>query len=231
MAEILLIEGDEKIAQALKRRLEEQGYFTTLCNDGFTAKKLIAGGQFDLVIAEIIIPGSNGIELCRLLKKTRPAIPMIITTTLPAIEHKMEAFDAGADDYLVKPFDFRELHARIILSSRRQSQHASAHQHILKYADVELNTFSKYAKRANTLISLTPKEFHLLEYLLNNPERVISRTEIADKVWNTQFNTGTNFIDVYINYLRRKIDSNFPEKLIHTRTRMGFVLIKEQKLK
>jgi DNA-binding response OmpR family regulator len=143
-------------------------------------------------------------------------------TALGTTDDKVEGFDAGADDYLVKPFDFRELHARIRVLLKRPLTDMPGL--LLKIGDLEMNLSTKIVKRSGVVINLTPKEFNLLEYMMRNSERVLSRVEIAEKVWNTKFDTGTNFIDVYINYLRKKVDRDFPVKLIHTKPGMGFIL-------
>jgi DNA-binding response OmpR family regulator len=180
-----------------------------------------------LIITDIILPKVNGIELCKHIRKARPHIPIIMLTALGTTDDKVEGFDAGADDYLVKPFDFRELHARIkTLLKRNKGNSDISHITILNYGDLEMNLLTKIVKRAEKEIDLTPKEFKLLEYMMKNIERVLSRTEIAEKVWGTHFDTGTNFIDVYINYLRKKIDKDYPDKLIHTKSGMGFIFKK-----
>ena len=150
-------------------------------------------------------------------------------TALGTTDDKVVGFDAGADDYMVKPFDLRELHARIkSLLKRSHINSGKRGNVILRIADLEMNQHSKLISRAGKSIDLTPKEFKLLEYMMQNPDRVLSRSEIAEKVWNTHFDTGTNFIDVYINYLRKKIDKDFTNKLIHTKSGMGFIF-KEEK--
>jgi DNA-binding response OmpR family regulator len=145
-------------------------------------------------------------------------------TALGTTDDKVEGFDAGADDYIVKPFEMRELLVRIRALVKRNNKTVSNSGNILKYADLEMNLHTKIVKRNGKEINLTPKEFNLLAYMLQNPERILSRVEIAEKVWNTHFDTGTNFIDVYINYLRKKIDKGFEKKLIHTKSGMGFIL-------
>ena len=157
----------------------------------------------------------------------QPNLPVIMLTALGTTDDKLEGFDAGADDYLTKPFEIRELIARIQVLLKRYSGVNKSTVNILKYEDVELNLNEKSVFRNNIEIKLTPKEFKLFQYLIKNPERVLSRTEIAEKVWDTHFDTGTNFIDVYINYLRKKIDKDFETKLIHTKLGMGFMLKKE----
>lgn len=223
---LLLIEDDTRIADLIKRGLEEQSFSVTIAYDGSMGKKLVLTGEYEMVITDIILPGINGIDLCREIRTFQPDIPILMLTALGTTDDKVEGFDAGADDYLVKPFDLRELHARIRALQKRKG--VTAQGFLLKYDDLELNLYTKTVKRNNQPISLTPKELKLLEYLMRNPERVLSRTEIAEKVWGTTFDTGTNFIDVYINYLRKKIDRDFQVKLIHTKSGLGFIMQKPE---
>lgn len=224
MAKILIIEDDERISSLVKRGLEENGYAVETAFDGLTGKNLALRGDFDLVITDIVMPHMGGIDLCRELKAAKPHVPVIMLTALGTTDHKVEGFDAGADDYLVKPFDLRELHVRIRALLKRSAAKPADGDTVLKFADIEMDLFTKMVKRNGTEISLTPKEFKLLEYLMRNANRVLSRSEIAENVWDHHFDTGTNFIDVYINYLRKKIDRDFPAKLIHTKSGMGFIL-------
>lgn len=222
--QILVIEDEQRVAELIKKGLEELGFQITLAFDGEMGRKLAVTKDFDLILMDLILPKINGIDLCREIRVTRPGIPIIMLTALGTTDDKVEGFDAGADDYLVKPFDFRELHVRIrALIKRNQAQNNTFSQgFILRFADLEMNLETKLVKRNDELIDLTPKEFRLLEYMMGNSERVLSRTEIAEKVWDT-FDSGTNFIDVYINYLRKKIDKNYAVKLIHTKPGMGFI--------
>lgn len=224
----LLIEDDERVADLIKRGLQEQGYEVTLAYDGLMGKKMALNNVYDLIITDIILPHMSGLDLCKEIRLANLDIPIIMLTALGTTDDKVEGFDAGANDYLVKPFDFRELHVRIRALLKRNNATTKAQGFILKYADLELNNQTKIVTRGITQISLTPKEFKLLEYMMINSERVLSRTEIAEKVWDTHFDTGTNFIDVYINYLRKKIDKDFDNKLIHTKSGMGFIF-KEEK--
>lgn len=224
---ILIIEDDQRVAELIKRGLEEQDFAATVAYDGLSGKKLSSQNNFDLIITDIILPKMDGIDLCRHIRQTTPDIPVIMLTALGTTDDKVEGFDAGADDYLVKPFEMRELLVRIRALLKRNHRATGSAGFILKYDDLEMNLYTKIVKRKGQEISLTPKEFRLLEYLMQNPGRVLSRVEIADKVWETHFDTGTNFIDVYINYLRKKIDRNFDKKLIHTRPGMGFILKSE----
>lgn len=221
---ILVIEDEQRVAEMIRKGLEEQGFTITLAYDGEMGKKLALNSTFDLIIMDIILPKINGLDLCKQIRSVLPDCPIIMLTALGTTDDKVEGFDAGANDYLVKPFDFRELHARIraLIKRNQASHHTFSQGFLLRFADMEMNLQTKIVKREEVVIDLTPKEFRLLEYMMKNPERVLSRTEIAEKVWDT-FDSGTNFIDVYINYLRKKIDKNFPTKLIHTRSGMGFI--------
>lgn len=222
--DILVIEDDLRVSELIKRGLEEQGFSATVAYDGVMGKKLALQHPYELIITDIILPKMDGLELCKQLREANLEIPIIMLTALGTTDDKLEGFDAGADDYLVKPFEIRELMARIRVLLKRQSKTPQTYGNVLKYDELELNLQNKTVKRGEVDIDLTPKEFKLLEYLLQNPERVLSRTEIAEKVWDTHFDTGTNFIDVYINYLRKKIDKSFEKKLIHTKSGMGFIL-------
>ncbi|TVQ11087.1 MAG: DNA-binding response regulator [Bacteroidetes bacterium] len=222
--EILIIEDDHRLANIIKRGLEENQFTTAVAYDGEMGQKLALSKDYALIISDIILPGINGLELCRRIRAFKPHIPILMLTALGTTDDKVEGFDAGADDYLVKPFELRELLARIRALLKRAGNATAETSHVLSYADLTIDTHSKKAFRSNEEIKLTPKEFKLLEFMVRNPQRVLSRDEIAEKVWDTHFDTGTNFIDVYINYLRKKVDKPFDRKLIHTRTGMGFVM-------
>ncbi|HUH51945.1 MAG TPA: response regulator transcription factor [Flavobacterium sp.] len=221
---VLIIEDDQRVAELIKRGLEEQGFDTELAFDGLSGKKLVFQNEYDLIITDVILPKIDGIDLCKEIRQSFPDIPILMLTALGTTDDKVEGFDAGADDYLVKPFEIRELLVRIRALLKRNNKSQNQRGNLLSYADLEMNLHSKIVKRNNIEIHLTPKEFNLLQYMLQHPERVLSRTEIAEKVWDTHFDTGTNFIDVYINYLRKKIDREFDNKLIHTKSGMGFIL-------
>lgn len=223
---VLIIEDDLRVSELIQRGLEEQGFETTLAYDGLSGKKLALQHEYDLIITDIILPKINGIDLCKEIKKSKPDTPIIMLTALGTTDDKVEGFDAGADDYLVKPFEMRELLVRIRALLNRYNRTVNSGS-VLTYADLEMNLHTKIVKRGGKEINLTPKEFNFLKYMLQNPERVLSRVEIADKVWDTHFDTGTNFIDVYINYLRKKIEKDFDTKLIHTKSGMGFILKSE----
>ncbi|MBN9298031.1 MAG: response regulator transcription factor [Filimonas sp.] len=224
---ILIIEDDERIASLVKMGLEEHGYQAMVAYDGQTGLRLAFNDDIELVITDIILPKTNGIDVCKEIKEKKPHLPVIMLTALGTTDDKVEGFDAGADDYLVKPFDFRELLVRIRALLKRNTAQAQPQAFLLKYGGLELNLHTKIVKREGRELSLTPKELKLLQYMLQNPERVLSRAEIAENVWETTFDTGTNFIDVYINYLRKKVDKDFTTKLIHTKPGLGFIFKQE----
>ncbi len=229
MKKILVVEDEKRIAELLQKGLAEFGYEVTIAYDGEMGKRLINSFSFDLIITDVILPHYNGFELTKIIKAKNPEIPVIMLTALGATDDKLDGFDAGADDYMVKPFDLRELNARVnVLLKRKPGGTGNPGNAELKYQDLLMETGTRKVYRAGKNIKLTPKEFNLLKYMLENPERVLPRTEIAEKVWDTHIDTGTNFIDVYINYLRNKIDKGFDKKLIHTSQGVGFILKAEQ---
>lgn len=220
---ILIVEDHVKMADSISRGLEENGYKTDVAYDGFIGKRMFDSNEYNLIVLDINLPLLNGYELCAEIRKKDPQIPVIMLTALGSTDDKLLGFEKGADDYIVKPFEFRELIARIKALLKRSPANKK-NQTILKVADLEIDTDSKTVKRGNQNIDLTAKEFSLLEYLVRNTGKVISKADIADKIWNINFDTGTNVIEVYVNFLRKKIDRNFPVKLIHTQIGMGYVL-------
>lgn len=226
MPRILLVEDDKRLSKLIARGLMEHDLDVNFAYDGEKALELAALQDFDLIITDIILPFKNGLDFCRELKGLKPDIPIIMLTALGTTDHKLEGFDSGADDYLTKPFEMRELIARIKVALKRSSHQNQNTASLLQYEGIEMDLRLKTVSRSGIPIKLTPKEFNLMKFLLENPERVLSRFEIAEKVWETHFDTGTNFIDVYINYIRKKIDKDFEIKLIHTKLGMGFILKK-----
>ncbi len=224
MRHILIVEDEPRVAEVLQKGLEENGYNTTVAYDGDMAFRLFQAREFDLIISDIVLPKMNGLDLCQAIHRLNHTIPILMLTALGTTDDKLQGFDATADDYMTKPFDFRELLARVKALLKRNGPLAPAAPTTLVYDDLVVDRDMHQVTRNNTLIHLSPKEYNLLVYMLENKEKVISRREIAEKVWNTHFDTGTNFIDVYINYLRKKIDRNFATKLIHTKPGVGFVL-------
>ena len=224
MISILVIEDEKRVADLLKIGLEENGYQVMVAYDGEMGLRLFQNNTFQLVISDIILPKLNGFEVCQRIRKTDEQIPILMLTALGTADDKLEGFDVGADDYMVKPFDFRELLARVRVLLKRRAVASVDIVKEITYADLNINLERQEVSRNNAPIKLSPKEYNLLVYLVENAERVVSRVEIAEKVWNTHFDTGTNFIDVYINYLRKKMDKNFDVKLIHTKPGVGFIL-------
>lgn len=225
MIKILVIEDEKRVADLLRRGLEEFGYEVVVAYDGLMGLRAFKATSFEALICDVILPGMNGFEIIKEVRAINRDIPVIMLTALGTIDDKLDGFDAGADDYMVKPFDIREVDARIHLLLKRKGNNANEVRcKEIVYNDLRINLLTNTVHRGESLIRLTPKEFNLLTYMVENPERVLSRTEIAEKVWNTHFDTGTNFIDVYINYLRKKVDREFDCKLIHTKPGVGFIL-------
>jgi len=219
---ILIVEDEPKVASFIKKGLEENLYEAEIAYDGISADKLAHLYIYDLYILDIIIPGISGLDLCRKLKTLKPDVPVLMLSALGTTDDKLIGFDAGADDYLVKPFEFRELLARVKVLLKKAGQSSDA-QNKLMIGDLELDLDKKDARRGSTHIDLTAKEFALLEYFMRNTGRVLSRNDIAEKVWEASFDFGTNVVDVYINFLRKKIDKGFEKKLIHTRVGFGYI--------
>jgi DNA-binding response OmpR family regulator len=219
---ILIVEDEPKVASFLKNGLEENNYEAEVTHDGLSAENLAQQRDYNLYILDIIIPGIGGIELCKRLKKLNPDIPVLMLTALGTTDDKINGFDAGADDYLVKPFEFRELLARVKVLVKKSGL-PSAEVNKLVVGDLELDMDRKMARRGNSTIELTAKEFTLLEYFMRNKGRVLSRNDIAEKVWDVSFDFGSNIVDVYVNFLRKKIDKGFDNKLIHTKVGFGYV--------
>lgn len=223
---ILVVEDEQKVASFLKNGLEEQGYLVDLAYDGYTGEKLAVNNEYDLILLDVIIPMINGIELCKKIKASKPEVPVLMLTALGTTDDKVVGFDSGADDYLVKPFEFKELTARIKALTKRSQLKLRSEllPNILSVGDLKLDLDKKLAIRQDKTISLTAKEFALLEYLVRNKGRVVSKVDIAEHVWDITFDTGTNVVEVYVNLLRKKIDKDFDAKLIQTRIGLGYVL-------
>jgi len=220
---VLVIEDEPKVAAFLKQGLEEQAFDVTVAYDGFFGKKMALDNYYDVIILDLLIPYINGIDLCKQLREEGLKAPILILSALGSTDDKVLGLEAGADDYLIKPFEFRELIARLRALCNRYTDNLQD-QKVLKLADLELDLYKKVVRRGGKSIDLTSKEFSLLEYLLRNKNRVISRVEISEKVWEVSFDTGTNIIDVYINFLRKKVDRNFGTKLIYTMVGMGYIM-------
>ncbi len=221
---ILIVEDEQKIADTLKMGLQENGFEVEVAYDGNIGQRLFESQEFNLVVLDINLPGINGYELCKIIRLKDANVPIIMLTALSSLNDKIEGYDAGADDYIIKPFEFKELLMKIRVLLKRTMHQQIPTGNLLKAGDLEMNLDNKEVKRADTVINLTAKEFQLLEYLLRNKNRVVSRADIAISVWDIDFDTNTNVIDVYINYVRNKVDKPFDQKLIHTQVGMGYIL-------
>ncbi|MBC7384099.1 MAG: response regulator transcription factor [Bacteroidia bacterium] len=220
---ILVVEDEPKVASFLKQGLEEQSHEVTVVFDGYFAKKMATENYYDVIILDVLIPYINGLEVAKQLRHEGIKTPILMLTALGSTDDKVSGLDAGGDDYLVKPFEFKELLARLRALTKRFTDNMHE-QRVIKLHDLELDLDRKVVRRGGKTIDLTAKEFGLLEYLLRNKNRVISRAEISEKVWDASFDTSTNVIDVYINFLRKKIDKEFPTKIIHTMVGMGYII-------
>jgi two-component system copper resistance phosphate regulon response regulator CusR len=224
---VLVVEDEQQVAGIIKQGLEEQAMEVDAAFDGTIGQHMAISRDYDVVLIDVVLPGINGFELCRTLKKEKPAVPVMMLTTLNTTSDKVAGFDSGADDYLAKPFEFAELIARIKALGRRPTLINKTYNHILRYEDLRLDTEKKIAFRHDQPIKLSAKEFALLEFFLKNPGRVIPRAELAERIWDLKFDTGTNVVEVYINMLRNKIDKDHQPKLLHTRIGLGYVLSME----
>ena len=221
---LLIVEDEKKIADTLKFGLSEYGYDVEVAYDGMIGLHLFNASEFDLIILDINLPGLNGYELGKAIRQKDRHVPIIMLTSMITLNDKVEGYDAGTDDYMVKPFEFKELLLKIRALLKRTVNQSLPVGNILKASDLEMNLDSKEVKRDDRIINLTTKEFQLLEYLLRNKNKVVSRIDIAVNVWEVDFETNTNVIDVYISYVRNKVDKGFGHKLIQTHVGMGYIL-------
>lgn len=220
---ILVIEDEQSVSSFIRKGLEEQGHEVVQAFDGTLGIRTASQNSFDLIILDIILPGMNGLEVCKKLREQgENSVPILMLTALGTTEDVVTGLDAGADDYLSKPFKFKELVARVRALTRRKNLGQTGSK--IQVADLEVDLDSKSVSRNDKPIKLTAREFNLLEYFIRNKGRVVSRVDILENVWEVNFDMGTNVIDVYVNYLRNKIDKNFSPKLIHTVVGMGYVL-------
>ncbi len=218
---ILLAEDEPKLGQIIQEELTLQGYTTDVAYDGLVAEKLFQQHNYSLVLLDVNLPYKNGLALCKEFRESKKGIPIIMLTALGEIQDKLDAFNFGADDYIVKPFHFNELFARIKVFLKRTDSVAEQSEKI-SIADLEIDLLDKTVTRGTTIINLTAKEFALLAMLARANGKVISKQEILEKVWGLTFDTGTNTIEVYISFLRNKIDKPFEVKLIHTKPGFGY---------
>jgi heavy metal response regulator len=218
---ILLVEDEKKVASFIKRGLEEEHFTVDVAYDGESGEFMALTSEYDLIILDILLPKKNGFEVLKSLRANGIQTPILILTAKGSIDDKVEGLNSGADDYLTKPFAFAELIARIRSLLRRTSSEKS---NIIKVADLEFDTVKHIAKRGEKIIELTAREYSLLEYFMRNKGRVLTRTMIAEHIWDYHFDTGSNIIDVYVRRLREKIDEGFPKKLIHTIRGVGYII-------
>lgn len=221
---ILVIEDEKRLADILKAGFEENDFSVDTAYDGYIGRNMVQKNHYDLIVLDINLPLINGYELCKEIRVHDKKMPIIMLTAMGASENKLAGFDVGADDYVVKPFDIKELLARVRVFLRRALTEEAIEEEVIQIEDLIINTSRKSVIRAGIPIELTAKEYLLLEFLARNKGIVISRVDIAEKIWDLKFDTGTNYIDVYINYLRKKIDKDYPNKLIHTKVGLGYVL-------
>ncbi len=223
MVRILIIEDEKKVAAFIKRGLEQESYAVDVCEDGVEGQHFAEINEYDAIILDIMLPKKSGLEVLKEIKAAGVKAPVILLTARDTVEDRVKGLNIGADDYLTKPFAFEELLARLRVLMRRGAYGTP----VLKFAGLSLDPATRRAKRGDVDVELTVKEYALLEYLLRNPNRVLTRTLIAEHVWDQSFDSETNVVDVYINHLRIKIDKDFPTRLIHTVRGVGYVLKEE----
>jgi len=220
---LLLVEDEPNVVSVIYRGLTEEGFTVSVAPDGLIGEQMAKNNAFDLIILDIMLPGINGLELCKIIKAEKPNTPIIMLTALGTTENVVNGLDNGADDYLIKPFKFAELFARIRTLLRRYKGIVTQDQ-IINIADLQINLTAKSVKRDQKDVELTATEYRLLEFMAKNKSKILSRIDILESVWDIDFNLGTNVVDVYVNYLRKKIDKNAAQKLIHTAVGLGYVL-------
>ena len=216
---ILVIEDNPKLLSAIKRGLQEQGHIVDATEAGFEGEELAASTPYDAIVLDRMLPDRDGVDVCRNLRRREVRTPILMLTALSATSHKVEGLDAGADDYLTKPFEFEELSARVRALLRRGQATESTE---LTYDDLVLDLLARKVARSGNRIKVSAKEFSLLEFMVRNPDRVLPRTLIAEKLWDMNYEPSSNVIDVYVSSLRRKIDRDFEKKLIHTIVGVGY---------
>jgi DNA-binding response OmpR family regulator len=224
MLNVLLVEDEISVGNLINKGLSERGYKISIAPDGDIGYEMAIKNEFDIMILDIMLPGMNGLELCKRLRNNKIDTPILMLTALSSTENIVTGLDSGADDYLTKPFKFAELEARIRSLARRKNPMQTEETNVLRVADLEMNPESKMVTRNGKRISLTSTEFRLLEFLMKNKGKVLSRMTILENVWGIDFNISTNVVDVYINYVRKKIESSFDRKILHTVVGMGYVI-------
>ncbi|MBO0948420.1 response regulator transcription factor [Fibrella forsythiae] len=218
---LLIVEDEERLVSFIRKGMMAEGYEVDVAYDGRIGLSIFRRETFDIIILDVNLPHINGFELCKLIRAENETVPILILTALDSLADKSDGFNAGADDYLAKPFEFQELLLRVRALTRRNGP---KQKQILRLADLELNLDTKTVSRAGTRIDLTTREYALMEYLMLNKGKTITRVDISERVWSLNFDTNTNVIDVYISYLRKKIDKGFSPKLLHTIVGTGYAL-------
>ncbi len=232
MKKIILIEDESSVVSFIKKGLQELNYEISVALDGKSGIKMVEDNDFDLIILDIMLPDINGLEVCKEIRTKNKTVPILFLTALDSSENIVLGLESGGDDYLVKPFKFIELVARIKSLLRRSGHNNNIEtqevddENTYQFSDLVVNDYTKKVIRGGTEISLTSTEYKLLLYFLNNPEKVISRAEILEAVWGVNYELGTNVVDVYVNYLRKKLDDKDDDKILHTVIGMGYVLKK-----
>lgn len=227
VSKILIVEDEPKVAAFIKKGLEENGFAAEIARDGLVGKAMALANQYKLIILDLNLPLLNGFQLCKLIRENIPNIPVLMLTALGGIDEKVKGFEAGADDYLLKPFEFKELLLRIKALLKR-SYEVGTTSSVIQIADLEINRDEKKVFRNGKTVALSATEYKLLEYMALNKDKVLNKMELAEHVWGIRFDTGTNVVEVYINFLRKKMDAGAEKKLIHTRIGMGYILSEKQ---
>lgn len=220
---ILVVEDEDRIAGFLKKGLEEESYAVDIASDGMAALEWVAGAQYDLILLDVMLPGLSGFEVCQVLRQRRVDSPILMLTARDDIDDRVQGLDFGADDYLTKPFAFKELLARIRALTRRTASNPTSDV-TLEFADLQLDTVTHKAKRGHREIDLTPKEYALLEFFLRHPRRPLSRTMVRENIWGYDYFGASNVVDVYVRHLRQKLESGGEPALIHTVRGVGYQL-------
>lgn len=220
---ILIVEDQEKLRNSLKQGLEEQGFIVDCAQNGIEGRKLALAYPYSVIVSDIIMPQNTGVQMLRYLRQHNVNTPVLMLTALSMVEEKVEVYEAGVDDYLTKPFDFRELVVRIKALLKRQPPKKSVVNAELSEGGITLNPVTKEVMRDGQSVFLTPKEFDLLHYFMQNPNKTITKNELLSNIWDLDFETSTNVLEVYINFLRNKIDKVFNVKVIHTLPRIGYI--------
>ncbi|MCB9098440.1 MAG: response regulator transcription factor [Anaerolineales bacterium] len=220
---ILVVEDEDRIAGFLKKGLEEESYAVDIASDGMAALEWVAGAQYDLILLDVMLPGLTGFEVCQILRQRRVDSPILMLTARDDIDDRVQGLDSGADDYLTKPFAFKELLARIRALTRRTASNPTSDV-VLEFADLQLDTVTHKAKRGHRDIDLTPKEYALLEFFLRHPRRPLSRTLVRESIWGYDYFGASNVVDVYVRHLRQKLESGGEPALIHTVRGVGYQL-------